>query len=384
MVIFYSTIVLLLIIYLSIEYIQLSASIKKIPLRILVNGTRGKSTTVKLIYNILRKNGLNVYAKITGDNPILFNPDGSKKELQRFAPTSIKENIKRLRELAKTKPDAMVMECMALHSETQSMLSKFMFKPHHVLIVNVLPDHKEVMGETLEQNLLTILECVDKDSNLIVADSTRSIFQKVKYSNENISFAKTFKFNFEFNNIPKEIIDESWSVIKEISKQLKLDEQIAKDEFLSEWIKIDNSIKIEIPNSNIDIWNLFSVNDISTTQKFIQHSVNYKKNNHIVFILNSRIDRPLRTKEFAEYITTIFPSSKVFLMGNGKLLAKSILVRNYYPKSSIFLVNDEQTISKIKKTISQNSSIYCIGNHQKTEPLRNKLQQLSQNKGVGK
>lgn len=382
MIKFYFVIILILFIYLSIEYILLSISTKKIPLRILINGTRGKSTTVKLIYNILRKNGLNTYAKITGDNPILFYPDGTEKKLKRFAPTSIKENIKLLKQISKEKPNAIVMECMALHSETQSMLGKLIFKPHYVLIVNVLPDHKEVMGETIEQNLLTMLECVNKESTLLLTNEINSILQNVNYFHNKTIIIEQVEFNFNFSNIPEEIINESWSVIKEISKQLNIDEQIAKDEFISEWKTINEKIKFEILKSNIDIWNLFSINDIITTKKFILLSLKLKPKNGIIFILNSRIDRPFRTKEFVEYIIDNFPHSEVWLMGNGKQLAKTIFTKKHFQKSNILLVNDEQAITKIRNTVSQNTSLYCIGNHKETEHLENKLKRLSFSKGV--
>jgi gamma-polyglutamate synthase len=80
----------------------------------LVNGTRGKSTIVKIIHEILRQNGTKVFAKTTGDQPLEHLSDGQTKIILRHAPASIIENIKILRRWVKESPEAIVMECMAL------------------------------------------------------------------------------------------------------------------------------------------------------------------------------------------------------------------------------------------------------------------------------
>jgi poly-gamma-glutamate synthase PgsB/CapB len=381
MIIFYFISFIIFLLYLIIEYNSLQYAIKTIPNRILVNGTRGKSTTVKLIFRILQKNGMNVYAKVTGDNPTLILPDGTNKIFKRYSPTSIKENIKLLKQISKKKPDAIIMECMALASETQSMLAKLIFKPHYVIIVNVLPDHKEIMGETIEKNQLTILECVYKKSTVLLTTTTNRVLKNVEFSHNKINIAQLTKFNSNFENIPHKIITESWSIIEEISKLLNIDEEIAKNEFISEWKLINEKIKMRIPGSNIDIWNLFSINDVATTESFVQLSQNLKKENKTIFIINSRLDRPIRTKEFVEYIANNFLHSNVWLMGSGKQLAKNILMKNHFPKESVLYLRNNQIIDKIKKSLPNNTSLYCIGNHKGAEHLLYQLKDLSLNNG---
>ena len=60
----FTTLFILFILYLLFEYYLLKMTLYKIPLRILVNGTRGKTTTVRILYNILRKSDINVFAKL--------------------------------------------------------------------------------------------------------------------------------------------------------------------------------------------------------------------------------------------------------------------------------------------------------------------------------
>ena len=93
-----------------LEAIFLNRALKKIPIRILVNGTRGKSTTVRLLYELFRLNGKIVFAKTTGDNPEILFPDGTKKTVRRFSPPSIIENIQILLRATRQQPDVFVME----------------------------------------------------------------------------------------------------------------------------------------------------------------------------------------------------------------------------------------------------------------------------------
>ncbi|MCP4969690.1 MAG: poly-gamma-glutamate synthase PgsB, partial [Arcobacter sp.] len=94
MITFYIVSIIVVLLYFLVEYTILHHVINSIPIRILVNGTKGKSTTVKIIFDILKGNGQKVFAKITGDNPILIDSNGDETIVKRFAPASIVENIR--------------------------------------------------------------------------------------------------------------------------------------------------------------------------------------------------------------------------------------------------------------------------------------------------
>lgn len=368
MTIFYSTILFFLLIFIFIEYYLLIISIRKIPLRILINGTRGKSTTVKIIHKILTNSGMKVYGKITGNHLTLINPDGNKINIKRHSPASIKENIKLLYQFAKDRPDAVVMECMSIQKETQKMLGKSIFAPHWVLITNVLPDHKEVMGDSLIESLHTQLECLDTKSNLIVGEEI-SNFLSNQYVSQNILVAENQTFDLVYDNVPSEIIIENWSIIKRLANELSITNQITKASFNIEWRKIDKSIKTEINKFNLEIWNLFSANDVSTTAKFIEHSAKKIIEHKNIFLLNTRKDRPLRSKDFTDYICNNFTNSDVWIIGNGQYLAKKLLVKNNYPEGNIHIMQIDKLIELIAHDNKEFRRIYCIGNYKGTEKI---------------
>ena len=101
-----SSLSFLLILLMVFGYIELyihKISLKKIPIRIHVNGTRGKSSVTRLIAAGLREGGLNTFAKTTGTIPRIINNSGNDVELHRLRTASIGEQIKLIRYLINRK-----------------------------------------------------------------------------------------------------------------------------------------------------------------------------------------------------------------------------------------------------------------------------------------
>jgi len=122
-----------------------------VPIRVHVNGTRGKSTTTRLIAGALREAGIRTLAKTTGTAPRLILPDGSEQPIRRRAPASIREQLWVLREAARRGASALVVECMAIDPELQAVSERDMIAATIGVITNVRLDHGDVMGTTLDQ-----------------------------------------------------------------------------------------------------------------------------------------------------------------------------------------------------------------------------------------
>src|SRR5258708_1222581 len=89
-------------------------NLRAIPVRIHVAGTRGKSTTTRLIAAGLRADGLRVVAKTTGTEPRLIVPDGSEVAWPRRGPPSVREQTQFFAEAVRLRADAAVVGCMAV------------------------------------------------------------------------------------------------------------------------------------------------------------------------------------------------------------------------------------------------------------------------------
>ena len=146
---FLGTIVLILILIGYLERVNHQHVISNIPLRIHVNGTRGKSSVTRLIAAGLRAGGMRTFAKTTGTAPRIIDSEGKDRIIHRLRSASIGEQIKLMQLFSKEKPDAIVMECMAVQPEYQWISEHQMIQSHVGVITNARPDHLEEMGPTI-------------------------------------------------------------------------------------------------------------------------------------------------------------------------------------------------------------------------------------------
>jgi len=141
---------------------------RSIPIRVHVNGTRGKSTVTRLIWSALREAGIATVAKTTGTEPRLLLPDGSERPVRRLAPASIREQLQLLRAARRHRARAVVAECMAIDPELQWVSERRMLHASIAVVTNVRPDHVEVMGES-EASIAGCLANMIPPGGLVVA-----------------------------------------------------------------------------------------------------------------------------------------------------------------------------------------------------------------------
>ena len=140
-------------ILLIIEKVQNERDLKKLKIRVNVNGIRGKSTITRMIFSILREEGYQVVGKTTGTAARMFywNQNEEEELVRRPRGVSISEQIRVIHKAAKRDANALVCECMAVRPDYQVAYQHHIIKADVLAIVNVLEDHLDEMGPTLEQ-----------------------------------------------------------------------------------------------------------------------------------------------------------------------------------------------------------------------------------------
>ncbi|MCE9582406.1 MAG: poly-gamma-glutamate synthase PgsB [Planctomycetes bacterium] len=131
------------------EYRRHSANVRAIPVRIHVNGTRGKSSVTRLIAAGLRAGGMRTFAKTTGTEPRMIFPDGREEHIPRPGRANISEQLMVFRRAAHEECHAIVVECMALQPHIQWLAEHRIVKSTIGVITNVRADHLDVMGPTV-------------------------------------------------------------------------------------------------------------------------------------------------------------------------------------------------------------------------------------------
>jgi poly-gamma-glutamate synthase PgsB/CapB len=156
--------------YFLVEQILLSRRRSRIPLRLCVAGTRGKSTVTRFIASVLREAGFRVAAKTTGSKPVLIAPDGTEKDIVRRGKPSILEQKKVLRIAARMKADALVVEMMSIGPECLRAESGKIVRPSVLVLTNVRLDHLDDMGRTKPEIAASLAAAVPEKGTVFIPE----------------------------------------------------------------------------------------------------------------------------------------------------------------------------------------------------------------------
>src|SRR5262245_61858103 len=126
-------------------------SLGRIPIRILVNGIRGKSSITRLVAGALRGGGLRVVAKTTGTAARYIHPDASEEPVYRtFGIANVIEQVGIVLRAAAERPDVLVVECMAVQPALQELSQHKLIRSTIGVLSNVREDHLDEMGPTTD------------------------------------------------------------------------------------------------------------------------------------------------------------------------------------------------------------------------------------------
>src|SRR4051812_26112011 len=150
------------------------ASLEQIPTRVLVNGIRGKSSITRLCAGALRGGGLVTVAKTTGTAARFIHPDATEEPVYRkFGISNIVEQIGIVRRAATYRPDALVIECMAVTPALQETNQEKLIRSTIGVLCNVREDHLEEMGPTLDDVARSLSRSMPVGGGCVTAERDR-------------------------------------------------------------------------------------------------------------------------------------------------------------------------------------------------------------------
>ncbi|GAB4221955.1 MAG: poly-gamma-glutamate synthase PgsB [Francisella sp.] len=349
--------------YLIIENIVHNKSIKSIPIRIHVNGTRGKSSVARLIAAGVRAGGYRTVAKTTGTLARYIDIDGSETPVFRIGFSNIAEQIKIMFKAKRAKADAIVIECMALQPLLQSLCELKLIKATHGVVTNARPDHLDVMGPT-ERDVVKALAatvpvgakfftaedihldffeyaCKDRKSQLIVATAddankiTDEEINKFVYSEFKINVALALKVTDDLG-IPREVaLKGMWEATPDPGAMTEYN--------------------FNLKNAEINFANAFAANDpVSTKMLWDKLCDKYSNCDKKILVVNCRADREDRSRQIAEATLNWQKPDLIALIGTGtdafvsfyKKYAKSL-----NKKMADFIICEEMTPLQILENI---------------------------------
>ncbi len=370
------TIVLILLvaclIYLLLEYLLHQRNVAAIPVRIHVNGTRGKSSVTRLIAAGLRAGGIPTFSKTTGTAPRIVLCDGRETPLVRpGGRANIKEHISIFRQAVEEGAQAIVIECMAIAPELQWICEHQMVRSTHGLITNAREDHLDVMGPTTHEVAQALSRTIPHKSVLFTAEKR---FLPVLL--EKAEPLGTKVVSTDPDGIPDEIMSEfSYVEHKEnVALALALCEslRVKKEVALQGMVKTEpdpGALKIyEIKyfEREIKFINAFAANDRESTL-LIWERLNIKPSDekrHIV-IVNNRGDRPQRSEQFGELIGKELLADYFILVGDSTNATEQRVLSKGLPLEKVVnlgRVKAQDIFEKVLELTTRSSTVIGVGN----------------------
>ena len=197
-------------------------NLRTIPIRILVNGTRGKSSVTRLIAGALREAGYRTIAKTTGSEAMIILEDGTEIPVKRPLGPRITEQ-KALAGLAvRHHADALVVECMAVRAESQLVLQRHLLRSTIGVITNVRVDHIDEMGKTLEETASALSFAIPKDGTLVTTDP------RFAGKARRVALVDTSKISAEtLERFPYPSFAENVALACQVAEELGIDREVA-------------------------------------------------------------------------------------------------------------------------------------------------------------
>lgn len=265
-------------------------------IRILVTGTRGKSSLVRLIHAGLIASGLRAYGRITGVLPRSLEPSGVRV-IRRDSPVNFREMLWWLKSLPED-AEAIVMENSAVNPEYQPAAAKWL-KPSLIVITNTRPDHIDAWGCDAHSAERAIMSGVPKNVPVVRGIDTQD------YRQGNISLAFE-ALSFSGVHVSREVLE-------------AVEPDIADFRLIGEGEDITACA--------------FSANDTVSTEMLFA-STGWESEDTLL-LYHHRQDRPARLEDFSRWIyarkwrEVIFTGGRYLVMrdfdswrkGKGKIFA---------------------------------------------------------------
>lgn len=153
------------------ENIRIRRLSDKVPVRILVNGTRGKSSVTRMLVAALNGCGIRTCGKTTGSAARFIFPDLSEESvLRKNSIRMVHEHMMMFEKAVSNGCQAIVCECMAIREENQKVVGSRLVRPTVTIITNARVDHVDQMGDTVAETASVLCRSIGPSTDVYTAD----------------------------------------------------------------------------------------------------------------------------------------------------------------------------------------------------------------------
>ncbi|MBZ0263744.1 poly-gamma-glutamate synthase PgsB [bacterium] len=345
-----------------------------IPIRIHVNGTRGKSSVTRLIAAGLRAGGIKTLAKVTGTLPRIIDENGLEIPIVRLHPVNIIEQIKVFRLFTKHEPKAIVMECMAVQPEYQWICEHQFVRSTIGVITNARMDHVREMGPSLENIANSLSNTIPTNGLTFTAEDKKPLLEVMqKRAEKNKSKFEAISFH--------DVSDDDMRRFQHIEHQ----SNVALALRVCEEVGIDRKTALEgMINSHPDpgalkmfrirseggrrvlFLNALAANDPESTLLAWERAWElYPDQGRAIILLNTRSDRFDRSVQLVEMMSRFMKFDLLLSMGESTEMLDQHFRRVGIPSSKIKRighVSAEKAWDAIWNSVEDEAMVFAMGN----------------------
>ncbi|MGW3633540.1 poly-gamma-glutamate synthase PgsB [Streptomyces sp. NPDC005122] len=362
-------------------------NLDQIPARVLVNGIRGKSSITRLCAGALRGGDLVTVAKTTGTAARFIHPDATEEPVYRkFGIANVVEQIGIVRRAAAYKPDALVIECMAVMPALQEINQSKLIRSTIGVLCNVREDHLAEMGPTLDDVARSLCRSMPEDGICVTAEKDRLHILQEEADSRNCKLVYAD---------PDMVSDEelrgfSWFTFKEnvaialtVAELLGVDRRTALQGMYEAppdpgVLSVERYLTPE--GKKMRFANVFAANDPESTLMNINQLLDLGViHRPLNVVINCRPDRVERNGQMGEIIPDLDPE-RVFVIGHPAKSAIDAIPAEFRSRA-VDLGGDkrdpEEFMALLLKQLGPDSSLVAIGNiHGQGEILLEHLAEL--------
>ncbi len=356
-----------------IEYALHQKRIFSIPIRIHINGTRGKSSVTRLIGAALREGGIKTITKVTGTYPRIILENGCEVAIYRKADANIIEQLSIIKLASKREAQAIVMECMAVQPQYQWITETKMLYSTLGVITNVRLDHIDVMGYTLPEIAEALGNTIPKNQNLFTAE--KNLYNKLK----EISEKRNSIIHLADENLVTEDEMKGFSYIEHkenvalalaVSEHIGIDREVAL-KGMYKAVPDAGALKRSIVNvfqKKINFFNAFAANDPQSTLMIwnkVKEEIGLRGVK--IILLNTRQDRLDRAKQLTGMIGLELKDQfdYLILIGQSAEVVEELAVTSGIKRNKIVNLGwtkPEVVFEAILAYTTEQSTVVAIGN----------------------
>lgn len=361
---FYAIVLLIMYGYFYLEASNHEKNLRKLPLRIHVNGTRGKSSVTRLIAAGLGAGGYKVFGKTTGTEAKIIFPDRSEQYIKRKGPANIIENVKVIKQAVACGANAIVVECMAINPELQRFCEKRLIKSHIGVITNIRADHEDVMGDGLESIAIALSNAIPENGELVTTQEARTLLEPVAGGRKMIVVAGEQLDATYLQGFGYEIIPDNVAIALRVCELAGVEAVVAIDGMRKATADAGNLTITElmIGNKTVVIVNALAANDPESTLWLWNHRMPLEGRK--VVLLNCRSDRQDRTAKLCKMLSTVHKGS--FIVAGDRDFTSSLLKKLCKESGEVYCLSDKPQFSELKLIIEKCSEdriiIFAAGN----------------------